>query len=179
VQRCCGAEPCKRPFVAPIVKASAQDTAVLEALACAWLPDVGGFQVTMVWSNEHMPRSRFSVGVKDKLYKAMRLLRCALRRGSTQAGACTLNWPGLVAALARKMRSHKICCAARLRLRYGRLRDIESFVVFPGPGTPDGPPVDGVWCAPRAALPLLSQRILTSCASSGSPAPFRTRARSR
>jgi hypothetical protein len=78
VQRCCGAEPCKRPFVAPIVKASAQDTAVLEALACAWLPDVGGFQVTMVWSNEHMPRSPFSIGFKDRLYKAMRLLRCAV-----------------------------------------------------------------------------------------------------
>jgi hypothetical protein len=63
-----------REFVVPIIKASTRDTTKLEALACEWLGQEQGWQVTMVWSNEAMPPGLF---VKDKLYKAVRLLRCA------------------------------------------------------------------------------------------------------
>ena len=64
----------------PIVKASKRDTTVLEALACAWQADVAAWQLTMVWSDEAMPRSRLSLGLKDALYRAMRLLRCVRLR---------------------------------------------------------------------------------------------------
>lgn len=60
----------------PIVKASKRDTTVLEALTCAWQPEAAAWQLTMVWSDEAMPRSRLSLGLKDALYRAMRLLRC-------------------------------------------------------------------------------------------------------
>jgi hypothetical protein len=74
---------------------------VLESLACSWQEDAAAFQVTMVWSDEVMPRSGLSLGLKDALYRAMRLLR------------------------------------------YGRVRDIESVLMYPG--QPGGPPVHGIW----------------------------------
>jgi hypothetical protein len=66
-----------QPFIVPIIKASTRDTTRLEALACNWLAAERGWQVTAVWSNEAMPPGYY---VKDKLYKAVRLLRCARRK---------------------------------------------------------------------------------------------------
>jgi hypothetical protein len=148
--------------VAPIIKASVRDTSVLEALACAWLPHEGGFQITAVWrcgrsvallrshgatnalrlrggacgSNEHMPRA--GLNVKDKLYKAMRLLRC-VRRSKAPS-------PRLPAAPAHAL-------LLLLRRSYGRLRDLESFVVYPG--EPGGLPVESVWYAQQRAARTL------------------------
>jgi len=75
-QRCCGPAPCDHEFIVPVVKASKRDPTTLESLACAWQPDTAAWQVTMVWSDEVMPRSRLSLGFKDAVYRAMRLLRC-------------------------------------------------------------------------------------------------------
>ena len=75
-QRCCGPAPCAHEFIPPVVKASKRDPTTLESLACAWQPDTAAWQVTMVWSDEVMPRSPLSLGLKDALYRAMRLLRC-------------------------------------------------------------------------------------------------------
>ncbi len=86
-QRCCGPAPCAdRPFIVPIIKASRRDTTVLESLACVWLPHESGFQLTLVWSDEVMPRSRLGIGLKDKLYRGMRLLRCVRLRRPVSAG---------------------------------------------------------------------------------------------
>jgi hypothetical protein len=66
---------------------------MLESLACAWQPDAAAWQVTMVWSDEVMPRSRLSLGLKDAVYRAMRLLRCVHSRFARASPALTqLRW---------------------------------------------------------------------------------------
>lgn len=77
----------------PIVKASKRDTAELESLACAWQPDAAAWQVTMVWSDEVMPRARLGVGFEDALYRAMRLLRCVLSRASAYRSRALTHAP--------------------------------------------------------------------------------------
>lgn len=141
-QRCCGPAPCAREFIVPIVKASKRDTTVLEALTCAWQPEAAAWQLTMVWSDEAMPRSRLSLGLKDALYRAMRLLRCVhLRKRAHPLSVGAHAFPG----------------------RYGRVRDIESILMYPGEA--DGPPVHGLWCAAdaHAAHACFSRLCRGSC----------------